>query len=223
MCFKLKYYFKCLKFLQSTLYIKGQHGPVTGGRWFWMVQHFFCGLSLRICIKLLLKSFEVCLLFKHLPDLHEVQKITVQMFSCEALSFKPSFPTYSDFAGRFWQYLVHRIPDLQVSLFQALPEVFTGPASLHTELLVLLEDDKESHRISLIKQLPLTHQYGQMQSTLSMILPFSCVGEGSCSAMCSTGSVRSLSPNTSLKIRAIWRCCSMGQCSSMDRITGNLK
>lgn len=56
-----------------------------------------------------------------------------------------------------------------------------------------------------------------------MILPFSCVGEGSCSASCSTGSTRSLSPNTSLKIRAIWRCWSKGQCSSMDRISGNLR
>lgn len=59
--------------------------------------------------------------------------------------------------------------------------------------------------------------------TLSMILPFSCVGEGSCSAICSTGSVRSLSPNTSLKMRAIWRCWSREQCSSMDRITGYLR
>lgn len=61
------------------------------------------------------------------------------------------------------------------------------------------------------------------QPTLSMILPFSCVGEGSCSAICSTGSVRSLSPNTSLKMRAIWRCWSREQCSSMDRITGYLR
>lgn len=74
---------------------------------------------------------------------------------------------------------------------------------------------------------PLTHQCADPHtctpSTLSMILPFSCVGEGSCSAICSTGSVRSLSPNTSLKIRAIWRCCSKGQCSSMDKINGNLR
>lgn len=61
------------------------------------------------------------------------------------------------------------------------------------------------------------------ERTLSMILPFSCVGEGSCSAICSTGSVRSLSPNTSLKMRAIWRCRSREQCSSMDRITGYLR
>lgn len=40
------------------------------------------------------------------------------------------------------QYLVHWVPDLQVSLFLALPEVFTDPSSFHTELLVLHIDNK---------------------------------------------------------------------------------
>lgn len=41
-------------------------------------------------------------------------------------------------------YLIHRVPDLQVSLFLPLPEVFSHSSSLHTELLVLHKDNKEN-------------------------------------------------------------------------------
>lgn len=124
-------------------------------------------------------------------------------------------------------YIIHRIPDLQVSLLQALPEVSADSSSLHGELLVLREEHRGEHNTTR-QQYPhlfffyLEKKRGR-ERTLSMILPFSCVGEGSCSAICSTGSVRSLSPNTSLKMRAIWRCRSREQCSSMDRITGYLR
>lgn len=56
-----------------------------------------------------------------------------------------------------------------------------------------------------------------------IILPFSWLGEGNCSASSSTGSYSSLSWKVSLKIWAINFCCFTSQCSSMDSITGYLK
>lgn len=62
----------------------------------------------------------------------------------------------------------------------------------------------------------------QHKPTLMMIFSFSWVGDGSWSALASTGLVKSWSPNTSLNTLAMYRCCSTLQCSSIDRMTGYL-
>lgn len=62
----------------------------------------------------------------------------------------------------------------------------------------------------------------QSKPTLMMIFSFSWVGDGSWSALASTGFIKSWSPNTSLNTLAMCRCCSTLQCSSMDRMTGYL-
>ena len=56
--------------------------------------------------------------------------------------------------------------------------------------------------------------------TLMRIFLFSWLGEGRPSAEMSTVLVSSISPNTFLKLTAMFRCCTMLQWSSMDRIMG---
>lgn len=63
----------------------------------------------------------------------------------------------------------------------------------------------------------------QYKHTLMMIFSFSWVGDGSWSALASTGFIKSWSPNTSLNTLAMCRCCSTLQCSSIDRMTGYLE
>lgn len=70
--------------------------------------------------------------------------------------------------------------------------------------------------------LPTLSTSTQHKLTLMMIFSFSWVGDGSWSALASTGFIKSWSPNTSLNTLAMCRCCSTLQCSSIDRMTGYL-
>lgn len=56
--------------------------------------------------------------------------------------------------------------------------------------------------------------------TLIRIFFLSWLGDGSPSAAISTGFVSNMSPNTFLKVVAMFLCCTMLQWSSMDKMMG---
>lgn len=126
-----------------------------------------------------------------------------------------------DMLSRLW-HLVYRVPDGKFTLLIPFTQILFGQVLINVQSLVLYGKVRSKRDYTTLDYITQICCFSEQINTLMIIFPFSWVGEGSCSASGSNGSVKSLSWKTSLNTWAIIFCCLTSQCSSMDSTTGYL-